>query len=89
MSSEVMSYEVGLDRLRQLQKFYEVEGAELGEFCALLDRLWSYTYCAQTKGFEDLIAEEILAQLEFFQNNAVVIEEEQTYTRTFKYIEWQ
>lgn len=87
--TDVMSYDVGLNRLEQLREYYQIEGTELGEFCELLDRMWGYSYCAQTDDFRNALANEILAQLDHFQQNTEIVEEVITKQVVRKDLEWK
>ena len=86
--SEVMSYQVGLDRLNQLREYYELEHNEISELCRLLDSLWGYEDYVLTKNFRNAVAEEILAQLDNYKQYATIVEEEETYVYPVKYLKW-
>lgn len=70
-----------------LVEYAECDGTEWGETILALANLWRY-YDYLSEDLQKALDKEIADQLEYIKQNCRIVEEEETFTRTVKTIEW-
>ena len=75
------------EQCKELEEYAELMNDELGELCTILSRLSSYSDYYSDE-FGDALVKEIKDQLQNIVENARVVEEEETITRTVRSLEW-
>lgn len=82
---------IDYDRLRKaaydLQIYAELEGTEIGETCMALITISHFTDYVSEE-FAQALLTEIEEHLSTFQQDARIVEHEETITRKVSYIEW-
>ena len=76
------------EKINELQKYSELEGTEIGEFCTILCQIAQYPDY-MTDEFFAAIEKEIDAQLDNFKTNATIVETPKTVTHTIVELEWK
>lgn len=71
----------------ELQKYAELEDTELGELCRAIIQLSRYVDYVSEEFVSTLLVE-MEDQLLNFQENATIVEREETFKRTVAYLDW-
>ena len=75
------------EKIDELQKYAELEGTEVGEFCSMLCQIAQYPDY-MTNEFFAAVEKEIYAQLSNFKSNARIVETKKTLTHTITELGW-
>lgn len=73
--------------LEELEVYIQLEGTEIGECCAALRNVANnMEYLSED--FVAAVDKELLEQLNMFKERCTITERTETYTRTFKELDW-
>lgn len=76
-----------LKDIETLEKYAELEGTEIGEYCLNLIRVAEYPSYMSDE-FKAAVTKEILLQLNMFAENTEIVTEEEIIKRTSQRLNW-
>lgn len=74
-------------QIYELEKYADLDGSELGEYCIALISVYNRRDYASPE-FETLLDEELSRQLTYFKENCEIVERTETFTRKIRDLEW-
>lgn len=73
-------------QIEELQEYALIDGSGLGEYIETLLNAYHSVFISDE--LKEFLSKELLLELQNFKENSQIIEEEQSYTRKIKYLQW-
>ena len=81
------NYDKAMEICKELNKYAEIEGTELGEVCRLLISTAGYVSYVGDSFYESLVVE-LQNQLDNFKEHAEIVEKTETREVKYRELEW-
>ncbi len=78
-----------LTKIDELEEYAVLENTEVGEYCMTLLAFMEWHHDMSSPILKEAMCQEVLDQLEMFQDNCDIVDEERTETMTYKVLEWR
>lgn len=81
------TFERIMEVANELEKYAVLDGSEWGETClALINLSGCYAYISE--GMSNMLLTELVENLNAAKSGATIVEEQETYTKTVRRLEW-